>query len=78
MAHPTYIRSPLCLAKRLRVGPVRDAVIPVVNRRLHLPSAQPAATFSTAAFNKQADVSDHRGVYVALFLAVSRPWSTFG
>jgi len=78
MALPIYIRSPLCLAKRLRVGAVRDTVIPVTDRILHVPSSLLAATFATTAYNKQADVKDPSGRYESLLLVVTSLWSAVG
>lgn len=71
MALPNYVRSPLCLAKRLRIGSIRDAVVPITERMLYLPSSRPAASFVSTAYNRQADGKELSGLYATVFLAVT-------
>ena len=60
MAAPTYIRSSLCMAKRLKIGPVKAAFVSLRAQPSSIPfrtkTAASQAGISTAAAQRQADV----------------------
>ena len=65
MALPIYIRSPLCLAKRLRVGCLGDLALPATDWRANLKRC-PGPYSMTTTCNRRIEDIERLGQYVSL------------